>query len=386
MVPAAGVLATYSYLKRYPTTATNLNRKRARFTLMYFLGTDIEELAPRDALDLDNEVGAIPTYQDPQCTVCHDVMDPVAGLFTKRNNGGDYDIDIVYEWTRTRFGVQRMVPAGFGNTRVNASAQLPDAYLERPLQWLGQRMAADDRFAVQTARKVLRSLTGTAAESASAVQFVNELRSAFVQSGYDFKALVKRIVTSEFFLARNLAATENPQAYSDLGTGRLMTPEELDRKLTAWLGAGYRWAGPATDSGLRGMHYLPYGGIDSDEIISRPTSATALIDGIQERSRTSSRASAWRVTCAAAARCSRMPASATRRTRRPAGTRSARTSVTCTATCLARTWQRPTPKSKRPTSCSWPHGRLARRTSRPNVVAAAARPTPSARYCHGWRS
>ena len=283
VVPAAGVLATYSYLKRYPTTATNLNRKRARFTLMYFLGTDIEELAPRDALDLGNEVGAIPTYQDPQCTVCHDVMDPVAGLFTKRNNGGDYDIDIVYEWTRTRFGVQRMVPAGFGNTRVNASAQLPDAYLERPLQWLGQRMAADDRFAVQTARKVLRSLTGTAAESAPAVQFVNELRSAFVQSGYDFKALVKRIVTSEFFLARNLAATENPQAYSDLGTGRLMSPEELDRKLTAWLGAGYRWAGPATDSGLRGMHYLPYGGIDSDEIISRPTSATALIDGIQER-------------------------------------------------------------------------------------------------------
>jgi hypothetical protein len=277
------VLGTNSYLKRYPTTSTNLNRKRARFTLMYFLGTDIEELAPRDALDLDNEVGVIPTYQDPQCTVCHDVMDPVAGLFTKWNNGGEYDIDIAYEWTKTRQGVQRMVPAGFGNTRVNASAQLPDNYLDRPLQWLGLRMSQDDRFAVQTSRKALQNLTGTKAESAQAVQFVNELKTAFIQSGYDFKALIKRIVTSDFFLARNLAATENPAAYADLGTGRLMTPEELDRRVTAWLGAGYRWAGPATGSGLRGMHYLPYGGIDSDEIISRPASATALIDGVQER-------------------------------------------------------------------------------------------------------
>jgi hypothetical protein len=283
VVPAAGVLGTNSYLKRYPTTSTNLNRKRARFTLMYFLGTDIEELAPRDALDLDNEVGVIPTYQDPQCTVCHDVMDPVAGLFTKWNNGGEYDIDIAYEWTKTRQGVQRMVPAGFGNTRVNASAQLPDNYLDRPLQWLGLRMSQDDRFAVQTSRKALQNLTGTKAESAQAVQFVNELKTAFIQSGYDFKALIKRIVTSDFFLARNLAATENPAAYADLGTGRLMTPEELDRRVTAWLGAGYRWAGPATGSGLRGMHYLPYGGIDSDEIISRPASATALIDGVQER-------------------------------------------------------------------------------------------------------
>jgi hypothetical protein len=31
------------------------------------------------------------------------------------------------------------------------------------------------------------------------------------------------------------------------------------------------------------MHYLPYGGVDGDEIVSRTTSPTALIDGIQER-------------------------------------------------------------------------------------------------------
>ncbi len=283
VVPMAGVIGTHGFLSRYPSTATNLNRKRARFTLMLFLGSDIEALAPRDALDLDNEVGAIPTYQDPQCTVCHDVMDPVAGLFTKRSNTGDYDINRVYEWTRTRFGVQRMVPAGFGNTRVNASAQLPDAYLDRPLQWFAAQMVADDRFAVQTARVALHGLTGIEGNSSRTTQFVNQLKATFVGSGFDYKALVKAIVTSEFFLARDLAATESPSAYADLGPGRLLTPEELDRKITAWLGTNYHWAGPATGSGLRGMHYLPYGGLDGDEITSRTTSPTALIDGIQER-------------------------------------------------------------------------------------------------------
>ncbi|HEX5788648.1 MAG TPA: DUF1553 domain-containing protein, partial [Woeseiaceae bacterium] len=282
-VPGAGVIGTTSYLSRYPSTATNLNRKRARFTLMLFLGSDIESLAPRDALDLENEQGVIPTYQDPQCTVCHDVMDPVAGLFTKRTNTGEYDINRAYEWTKTRQGVQRMVPAGFGNTRVNASAELPDAWLDRPLQWFAQQMVADARFPVQTARVALHGLTGIDGDSPRTVQLVNDLAADFVQSGYDFKALVKAIVTSEVFLARNLAASENPSAYEDVGTGRLMTPEELDRKLTAWLGDNYSWAGPATASGLRGLHYLPYGGIDSDEITSRTTSPTALIDGIQER-------------------------------------------------------------------------------------------------------
>jgi hypothetical protein len=283
VVPMAGILGTHAFLSRYPSTATNLNRKRARYALMLFLGTDIEALAPRDALDLDNQVGAIPTYQDAQCTVCHDVMDPVAGLFTKRTNTGDYDIDRVYEWTRTRSGVQRMVPAGFGNTRVNASAQLPDAYLERPLQWFAGRVVNDERFAVHTARVALHGLTGITAESPRAVQFVNQLKSGFTGSNYNFKALVKRIVTSDVFLARRLSASESPATYADVGPGRLVTPEELDRKISTWLGGNYRWTGPATGSGLRGMHYLPYGGIDGDEIVSRTTSPTALIDGIQER-------------------------------------------------------------------------------------------------------
>lgn len=96
--PHAGVLNTTVFLRRYPTTATNRNRARSRWTYYHFLGFDIEKSAARtqnpDTLaDTDN-----PTMNNPACTVCHIPMDPVAGtyqnygdigLFRDRNAGRD---------------------------------------------------------------------------------------------------------------------------------------------------------------------------------------------------------------------------------------------------------------------------------------------------------
>ncbi|MDE0127381.1 MAG: hypothetical protein OXN97_22675 [Bryobacterales bacterium] len=81
--PHAGILNTTVFLLRYPTTATNRNRARSRWTYYHFLGLDIEKSAARttdpEALaDIDN-----PTMKNPACTVCHSVMDPVAGAFQK---------------------------------------------------------------------------------------------------------------------------------------------------------------------------------------------------------------------------------------------------------------------------------------------------------------
>ena len=45
--PHSGVLNTTSFLFRYPTTATNRNRARARWTYYHFLGVDIEKSASR---------------------------------------------------------------------------------------------------------------------------------------------------------------------------------------------------------------------------------------------------------------------------------------------------------------------------------------------------
>ena len=222
----------------------------------------------------------MPTYEDPQCTVCHETLDPIAGLFTNRDNGGEYDPNNRFQHTRNTNGVPRMVPAGYS---IDPADVLPDAEEDTALQWLGMRVAQDDRFADKTVRTVFQGLTGIDVTTPATTAFINATRNRFVGSGYNFKLLVKDIVTSDYFLARNLSAGENPNAYADVGAGRLITPEELDRKLTAIAGGNYAWRGPNSRSGLGGRHYLLYGGIDSDEVTTRTTSPTALIDGIQER-------------------------------------------------------------------------------------------------------
>ena len=42
--PHAGILNTTVFLLRYPTTATNRNRARSRWTYYHFLGLDVEEV------------------------------------------------------------------------------------------------------------------------------------------------------------------------------------------------------------------------------------------------------------------------------------------------------------------------------------------------------
>ena len=280
LVPAAGVIGTHAFLARYPSTSTNVNRARARYVTDYFLGLDIESLASRDGLDLNNVIGSVPTFEDPQCTVCHVVMDPIAGLFTNRDNDGEYDTNNSFQHNRTLNGVPRMVPAGYSLLQ---SDQLPAAEEDTALQWLGGRLAQDDRFAERTVRTVLKGLTGIDATTASTTVFVNDTRNRFVAANFDFKLLVRDIITSDYFMARNLAVGEDPNRYADIGAGRLSTPEELNRKVSNITGINYEWRGPNSNSGLLSRHRLLYGGIDSDDVITRTTEPTSLIDGIQER-------------------------------------------------------------------------------------------------------
>ena len=88
--PHAGILNTTVFLKRYPTTATNRNRARSRWTYYHFLGLDVEKSASRTTdpvalADRDN-----PTMNNQACTVCHEVLDPVAGAFQNYDDVGYY--------------------------------------------------------------------------------------------------------------------------------------------------------------------------------------------------------------------------------------------------------------------------------------------------------
>ena len=88
--PHAGILNTTSFLLRYPTTATNRNRARSRWTYYHFLGLDIEKSASRTTDPVALADTNNPTMNNPACTVCHSILDPVAGAFQNYGDEGFY--------------------------------------------------------------------------------------------------------------------------------------------------------------------------------------------------------------------------------------------------------------------------------------------------------
>ena len=86
--PHAGILNTNAFLVRYPSTATNRNRARSRWTYYHFLGLDVEKSASRTTDPVALADTNNPTMHNPACTVCHRVLDPVAGAFQNYGDEG----------------------------------------------------------------------------------------------------------------------------------------------------------------------------------------------------------------------------------------------------------------------------------------------------------
>ena len=86
----AGVLSTNAWLSRFPTTDTNRNRHRAAKVYKQFMALDIEALAQRPLDDSKNGDYRVPTMQNPNCMVCHTIMEPVAGAFRDWGNNARY--------------------------------------------------------------------------------------------------------------------------------------------------------------------------------------------------------------------------------------------------------------------------------------------------------
>jgi hypothetical protein len=80
--PHAGIMSTFQYMRRYPTTETNRNRLRARMYYLHFLGVDALELAARvsDAAAASAKY-EIPTMQASECVVCHAPSTPSPDAF-----------------------------------------------------------------------------------------------------------------------------------------------------------------------------------------------------------------------------------------------------------------------------------------------------------------
>jgi hypothetical protein len=212
---------------------------------------------------------------DPQCTVCHTVMDPVAGLFQDFDDDGDYRPP-EEGWHAD------MRPPGFGEEA------LPPNQTGHALAYLGERSAADPRFAIAAVHTVFQGMTGvdmidpasvgddpTLHDAYSAQQdFVFATATRFEESGLDLRVVVEDIVLSRYFRAVGDKGAK-PGDLVQTGSARLLSPEALERKLIATTGQDWE--------DLTGDYLLLYGGIDSDAITRRLDDPNGVMTHIVDR-------------------------------------------------------------------------------------------------------
>ena len=288
--PHAGVLTSPMFLSRFPTTDTNRNRARSRYVYKFFLGTDILKTAqqPLDPTKID---AFNPTLNKADCVVCHSQIDGPAGAFQAFQSDDQIRYDPAFQW------FPDMRPPGFG------AEEMPKAQFSTGLQWLAARVANDPRFALSAVYAIFTGLTGQepliAPSETDDADFslkfksylaqyyaFNAIAAEFTASGFNLKTIVKGIVNSRYYRAKNAGSltAEQQVELSEVGMGRLLIPEQLNRKIVAVLGYPWRDYKYNGDLLLRGDQYrLLYGGIDSDDVINRVTAPNGIMSNIIDR-------------------------------------------------------------------------------------------------------
>ena len=282
LYPHAGFLSMFHYLRRYPSTETNRNRLRARMFYQHFLGIDIMQLAPRstDASAVAAKY-EIPTMQAPDCVVCHKTIDPVAGIFQ------DFDFE---GGVAPRKGgwYPDMFPSGF------EGKDMPAEERWRATQWLAERAIKDPRFPIamvehvyyiMMGRKVLQppediddpAFGGHRRAYLEQRRMIKDVAAKFAASDFNLKTAFKAIISTDFYRGDGLATVaEHPHRHAeleDIGVVRLVTPEQMERKLEAIFGK--RW-GRFEDA-----YKILYGGIDSITVTERNTEPSGAMGAIQ---------------------------------------------------------------------------------------------------------
>jgi len=312
--PHAGVLTSPMFLNRFQSTATNRNRARARWTYRFFLGVDIESLAPRTIDPAELDPADNPTMNNPNCAVCHSVMDPVAGTFQNFGDDGlylEFDTDSLprsYKETELYHSGDRW----YRDMRAPGLADeiMPSLFKDRSLEWLGQQLAIDPRFARGTvefwyegifghdpvARPTDPSMPDYSAQLAAYVaqdeiftDIAEKFRRGTAGTGangrYNLKDLFVELAMSPLFTASGASDATGRRAIElgAIGGVRLLTPEQLQRKFVSTTGVSWArpWAPDEPD--LLTRYRLFYGGIDSVGITRRAEELNALMSPVPQR-------------------------------------------------------------------------------------------------------
>ena len=282
-VPTSGILTTSAWLNRFPTTDTNRNRHRAWMFMRRFLATDILRLADRPidsaASDYQN-----PTRDDPQCTVCHATLDPIAGAFQNWDSNGRYR-------PRENGWYEGMANAAFDDTI------MPLSELSSALKWFTQKTVNDPRFPIAITHLMFELLIGEellipppdpAAPGAALqqaqydlqTQILDEVKQQFITSNMNLKTLIAKLILTPYFRGEAIDSEVASEAAAGLaGSPKFLSPESLDRKLKAV--TGFSWQPRlASNNQLLDDYKLLYGGIDSDGVTKRLTKPNGLMANI----------------------------------------------------------------------------------------------------------
>lgn len=263
MPKSAGILTTQAFLDAWSTTSTNRSRNRIRGLYDIFLGTSIFGLAERpiDSTVIDppdpngpDDISNNPMQSNNACTVCHAVMDPLAGGFRNHPVGPylplrpDPGTQFPMNWATTydqpnEPAVTRMLPAGYDGV------PMPESERAVALPWLGAKIASDPRFPQAVVRVFFRAIIGRdllALPQPSEVDYPAKLRAfaqqrafvgsvaeSFARGGMNVRPIVTALVMSPYFRAKSVSDAASSYGF---GTGRLLTPEMLGRKYRVTLG------------------------------------------------------------------------------------------------------------------------------------------------------
>jgi len=216
--------------------------------------------------------------------MCHVVIDPIAGAFQKFDDNDQERYQPNREWHAEMF-----LP-GFGEEPMLVS-DYPTA-----LRWLGQRIAKDPRFPLAVVRSMYKALLGR--EPADFPKdpkdgsfpgweaqdgTIRQVADKFVAQNYNLKVVIEGLVQSPYFRAVNTSATDPTRVsqLQHLGTARLLSPEQLNRKITDT--TGYTSRNGGQNPALLDGYNILYGGIDSDSVTERLSTPNGIMSSIMWR-------------------------------------------------------------------------------------------------------
>ena len=305
--PHSGILTDMGFLGRYPTTATNRNRARARWTFYHFLGIDIEKSSQRPTDEASLSDRNNPTLNNPSCTVCHALLDPVAGAFQNwgefnfyRRNGYD-SLDGHYKYPPDGSkSLYRQGDLWYRDMREPGLFDKKITERHSTLRSLAELIVSEPLFRTASAafwwspvfgkplldKPTVEADNGYAAKLAAyrAQQEAIEGFAEVLSSGLNAKDMLVEMFMSPWFSGETVTSYAFDSAHFEakFGGEQLLTPQQLANKTRALTGVAWRTRvrpSGEINSSYRSLSVL-LGGIDSDAVTSRAIELTPAMTAI----------------------------------------------------------------------------------------------------------